>query len=501
MSTAKKFAGQTAIYGVSTVASRVLSFFLTPIYTRAYASGSYGVLTTMFSWASILNAIMAFGMETTFFRYLSKYSENKKRVYNNAFASVVAITILFLLFTLPFTGHIASFIQIGEHTRHSDFTTYVNYFIAILVIDAWCVIPFAKIRADGRPGRYGVIKFINVLVFIALNLTFIWGLPFWLKHHLPGSEWIGHWYTKGWIGYVFLSNLFSSSITLVLLLPELLKVRFDFDLKMLGEMFGYSWPVLIANLSFIVNENLDKLLLGKLLPVNISDHDVGVYGACAKISLFLSIFIQAFRLGAEPFFFSHAKNKNSGQTYARIMDYFVITVCLIFVALVANIEILKYFIKGRDAHQTAIYWTGLGVIPPLIFGYVSLGIYMNLSVWYKLSDQTKYGLYISGVGAILTIVLNVIFIPKYSYMASAWISLIAYTSMMVLSYIWGQKNYPIPYNIKKNLIYIIASVVMVYLSFYLFKRNIFAGNALLLLFAATAFFNEKKELKAIFNRR
>lgn len=501
MSTAKKFAGQTAIYGVSTIASRVLSFFLTPVYTHAYATGIYGVLTTMFSWASILNAVMAFGMETTFFRYLNKYDNNKRVVYNNAFASVFAITILFLVLTLPFVGHIANFIQVGDKSNHADFVKYIDYFISILVIDAWCVIPFAKIRAEGKPGRYGIIKFINVIIFISLNLIFIWGLPFWINHHLIGFGWISGWYIKGWVGYVFLSNLVASIITLLLLLPELLKIKFDFDGKMFAEMFAYSWPVLIANLSFIINENLDKLLLGKLLPQNISVSQVGIYAACAKISLFLSIFVQAFILGAEPFFFSHAKNKNSGQTYARIMDYFVITVCLIFVALVANIDLLKYFVKGHDAKQTMLYWTGLSAVPPLIFGYVSLGIYMNLSVWYKLSDQTKYGLYISGIGAILTIVLNVIFIPKYSYMASAWVSLIAYTVMMILSYIWGQKNYPIPYNVKKNLAYIISSILIVFLSFYIFKRNIFAGDALLLLYALAAFYFERRDLKAIFNKR
>jgi O-antigen/teichoic acid export membrane protein len=269
-------------------------------------------------------------------------------------------------------------------------------------------------------------------------------------------------------------------------------LRFVFDRQMFNNMLLYSWPVLIANLSYIVNENLDKLLLGKLLPPNISEHDLGVYSGCARISIFLSIFIQAFRLGAEPFFFSHAKNKNSGQTYARIMDYFVITVCIIFIAVIANIQILKYYVHNKS------YWVGLDVVPPLLFGYVALGVYMNLSVWYKLSDQTKYGLYISGIGAILTIVLNVLFIPKYSYMASAWVSLIAYATMMVLSYIWGQKNYPIPYNLKKNLAYIISSVIIVYLSFSVFKRNIFAGNILLVLYALTAFYFDGKDLKAIF---
>jgi len=494
LSTAKKFAGQTAIYGVSTIAGRVLSFFLTPLYTHAYKPGVYGILTTVFSYVSILNAVMAFGMETTFFRYLNKYSDNKKRVYNNAFASVFSITIIFLLLTLPFTGHIANFIDVGKVTTHNDFVTYIDFFIAVLVIDAWCVIPFAKIRAEGRPGRYGIIKFINIIIFITLNLLFIWVLPFWIKHHLAGSAWISTWYVKGWVGYVFLSNLVASIVTFFLLLPELLKIRFDFDGKMLLEMYTYSWPVLIANLSFIINENLDKVLLGKLLPQNISLHDVGIYGACAKISLFLSIFIQAFRLGAEPFFFSHAKNKNAGQTYARIMDYFVITVCIIFVGLIANIEILKYFIPNKS------YWVGLPVVPPLVFGYVSLGIYMNLSVWYKLSDQTKYGLYISGVGAILTIVLNVIFIPKYSYMASAWVSLIAYATMMVLSYVWGQKNYPIPYNLKKNGAYIVSSIIIVYLSFYVFNRNIFAGDILLALFVVAALYFEGKDLKAILRK-
>jgi len=281
----------------------------------------------------------------------------------------------------------------------------------------------------------------------------------------------------------------------LMLLPELLQIQIKFDGAMFKGMLIYSWPILIANLSYIINENLDKLLLGKLLDPSISEHEVGVYSGCAKISIFLSIFIQAFRLGAEPFFFNHAKNKNSGQTYARIMNYFVITVCITFVAVTTNIQILKYYVNNRS------YWVGLDVVPPLLFGYVSLGIYMNLSVWYKLSDQTKYGLYISGIGAILTIVLNILFIPKYSYMASAWVSLIAYTVMMILSYIWGQKNYPIPYNVKKNLAYIISSILIVFLSFYIFKRNIFAGDALLLLYALAIFYFERKDLKAIFSKR
>ena len=494
MSTAKKFAGQTAVYGLTTIAQRLLSSLLTPLYTTAYKPAVYSIFSTMFAYASVIQAVLAFGMETTFFRYLNKFPDNKKQVYNNGFWVVFMVTVIFLLLVLPFAHPIAGFIKIGNDVPQSQFEHYIKYFLAILILDAWCVIPFAKLRADGRPGKYGSIKVINIVTMFSLNVIFIFVIPYIIKHGLPGAAWFAHWFIKGWIGYVFISNVVASFITLVLLLPELLKVELSFDRKLFRDMLIYSWPVLIANLSYIINENLDKLLLGKLLPDNISEHDLGVYSGCARISIFLSITIQAFRLGAEPFFFSHAKNKNAGQTYSRIMDYFVIMVCVIFVAVVANIQILKYYVHDKS------YWEGLGVVPPLLFGYVSLGIYMNLSVWYKLSDQTKYGLYISGVGAILTIVLNVLFIPKYSYMASAWVSLLAYAVMMVLSYIWGQKNYPIPYNLKKNLAYIITSILLVYLSFYVFNRNIFIGNALLLLFGGGALFFEWKNLKAIFNR-
>jgi O-antigen/teichoic acid export membrane protein len=499
LSTAKKFAGQTAIYGLSTMVSRMIAFALTPFYARVLPVGGNGIFTAMYGYASIINAILAFGMETTFFRYLNKRSDNKQLVYNNAFGAVIAISVVFLLFSLLFLDDIINFLQAGQVKDHADYSFYVKCFLFILISDAFCVIPFAKIRADGRPIRYGMIKCLNILLVLVLNVFTLFVIPYIIKHHLPGEQWFASWYRPKWVGYVFLSNTIASVLTIFLLLPEILKLRLKFNGVMFKEMFVYSWPVLVANISFIINESIDKAMLKQMLPANINDHEVGVYGMCAKIALFLSIFVQAFRLGAEPFFFSHAKNKNSGDTYARIMNYFIIAVAIICVALIANIDILAHLIVGKHTAKNA-YWAGIGVVPPLLFGYLSLGIYMNLSIWYKLSDQTKYGLYISGIGAVLTIVLNYIFIPKYSYMASAWISLIAYASMMIMSYFWGQKNYPIPYNLKKNLAYIIASVILVYLSFSVFKRNIFIGNALLILFAGAALFMERKELKAIFSK-
>jgi O-antigen/teichoic acid export membrane protein len=495
LSTAKKFAGQTAIYGLSTIIQRLLSSVLTPLYATAYMPGIYGIFTTMFSYASIFNAILSFGMETTFFRYLNKAPDKKREVYNNGFWAVALLTAVFFMLAFPFIHQIAGFIKIGDNTTQLEFERYIKYFIGILVLDNLCVLPFAKLRADGRPMAYAAIKLTNVFVVVALNLIFIFGIPFWINHHMAGAAWLNTWYVKGWVGYVFISNLVASFITFLMLTPQLAWVQFRFNSTMFKNMLSYSWPILVANLSYIINENLDKILLGKLLPAKISEYDVGVYSGCAKLSIFLSIFVQAFRLGAEPFFFSHAKNKNAGVTYARIMNYFVIAICLIFVGIIANIQILKYYVPNHA------YWVGLDVVPPLLFGYVSLGVYMNLSVWYKLSDQTKYGLYISGIGAIVTIVFNIIFIPKYSYMASAWVSFAAYTSMMIMSYIWGQKNYPIPYNLKKNLAYIIISIILVYLSFYVFNRNIFVGNALLILFAGGALLMEGKELKAIFIKR
>ncbi|WP_295800107.1 oligosaccharide flippase family protein [Mucilaginibacter sp.] len=495
MSTAKKFAGQTALYGLTTIVQRLLSSVLTPLYTTTYNPAVYGIFTTMFSYASIFNAILSFGMETTFFRYMNKMPEKKREVYNNGFWAVALLTGLFLLLTFPFVHQIAGFIKIGKNTSQAEYEQYIKYFLGILVLDNLCVLPFAKLRADGRPMVYGLVKVVNIVVMVTLNLVFIFVIPYIIRNHLAGAQWCASWFHGGWVGYVFISNLVASAVTFLMLTPQLAWIQFNFNRSIFSNMLLYSWPVLVANLSFIVNENFDKLLLGKMLDPSYSEHDVGVYSGCAKLSIFLSIFIQAFRLGAEPFFFSHAKNKNAGQTYARIMDYFVITICIMFVGIVANVQILKYYVNNHN------YWVGLDVVPPLLFGYVALGIYMNLSVWYKLSDQTKYGLYISGIGAIVTIVFNYLFIPTYSYMASAWVSFAAYTCMMIMSYVWGQKNYPIPYNVKKNLVYIIISMVFVYLSFYVFKRNIFVGNALLVIFLAGAYFKEGKELKAIFSRR
>lgn len=492
MSTVKKFAGQTAIYGISTVASRVLNFFLTPIYTNVYGKKLYGIFSEMYSYASILNAVLSFGMETTFFRYLNKKEGQKETIYNNTFLVVIFISSLFLITALLFIKPIAILLQDGRTTSLADFTTYIKFFVMILVVDALSVVPFAKLRSEGKPGRYSIFKLINISTFIALNLFFIFGIPYIIKQQLFFVQELANWYRPKWIGYVFLSNLMASILTFALLLPEVWQLKLKANKHLLIEMFGYSWPIFVANLSFIINENIDKIFLSHLLPASISESQTGIYAGCAKLAVFLSIFIMAYRLGAEPFFFNHAKQEHATKTYAKIMNYFVLAISLIFVGIVANLEILKHFIAKE-------FWVGLEVVPILLMGYVSLGIYMNLSIWYKLSDQTKYGLYISGVGAILTIVLNVLFIPRYGFMASAWISLLAYSSMMVLSYILGQKNYPIPYDLKRNIGYISLSIILVVLSFVIFKRNLLIGNILFISFGLLILYLERKEIKKVFS--
>lgn len=501
MSVIKKFLGDTAIYGFSTIISRLLNFILTPIFIRVFAPAVYGIFTKMYSYVSIANAVLAFGMETTYFRYLNKHEDRKQEVYNNAFLTILILASLFLATGFFWAEDIAGMMLNADLSELKDQTRYVQYCVWLAFLDALAVIPFSRLRAEGRPIKYSVIKFVNIGIFISVNMLFLFVIPAIISNGWAAAGWLQSWYRPHWVGYVFIANLAASAAALLLLLPEILKVQFSINGEMLKKMFSYSWPILVANLSFIINENLDKIMLSHYLPESIADRDTGIYGAVAKIAVFLSIFIQAFRLGAEPFFFSHAKQANARQTYAIILQYFVIALTLIFIGLVANIEILKHFINGKNAEERLQYWSGLPAVPLLLFGYMCLGIYMNLSIWYRLSDQTRYGLYISAAGAILTIALNIVLIPRFSYMGSAFVSMLAYATMMVTSYVLGQKHYPIPYQLKRILAYLIVSCIFVVLSFYVFNRNIYLGNGLLLLFLAGIIYFEKDQLKYILSKK
>lgn len=497
MSVLKKFAGQTLIYGLSTIIARLINFVLTPVLVRAYPAQLFGIFTNLYAYAAILNAILAFGMETTFFRFLQKNADRPEDVKNTSFFFILLMSGVFMLATVLFAPGIANWLF---EEKGGEYVDYIYLFVGIVVMDALAVIPFAQIRAAGKPLRFGLIKLTNVATMVAFTMLFVVILPYVVEHEMPGADWIGGWLKDEWIGYVFLSNVIASFVTLLLLIPELSSLKIVYNKALMKEMLLYSTPILIANLSFIINETLDKIFLIKLLPLETGARDLGIYGAASKLAVFLSIFINAFRLGAEPFFFSHAKDPNSGKTYAMIMDYFVIAVCLAVVGIAGNIEILKYFITGSDEAQKAIYWSGLHIVPILLMGYVFLGVYINLSIWYKLSDQTRFGLYISLIGALITIVLNVIFIPGYSYVASAWITAIVYFTMMVLSFTLGQKNYPIPYNVLKNSLYILSAAALTWLCFHVFERNLIAGNAIFAIFILITFFAERKQLFTLLSK-
>lgn len=478
--------------------ARLINFLLTPLFVNKFAPSVYGIFTNMYSWAAMIQAVLAFGMETTFFRFLQKHDHDRAQVNNNSFTIILFTTTLFLITTHLFSAQIATWLNNGSYS--SDYNLYVRYFAWILAADALAVIPFARLRAEGRPFRFALLKLVNILTFIGSNLFFIVAIPWLIQQGGAYPAYFASWYREEWVGYVFLSTLIASGLTLLLLLPEMAKLRPRLDRKLAADMLSYSLPVLIANISFIINEHIDKIMIPKLLPGEAGDRDLGIYGAVSKIAVFLSIAVQAFRLGAEPFFFSYSKNANARQTYALIMDYFVIAVVLVMVGITANIEWLKYFIKGGSPEEQAQYWSGLHIVPILLLNYVLLGIYMNLSIWYKLTDQTRFGLYISGIGAAVTIVLNIVLIPRYSYVGAVWVTAIAYAAMVVTSYLWGQQRYPIPYHVGKNGVYIAVGIAICWLAFDVFDRHIIIGNLLFVGFALTTGLIERKKLMAMLRK-
>lgn len=499
MAAIKKFLSDTVIYGFTTIVSRMLGFLMTPLYLRKFEGAAvYGVYTNFYAWASMLNNVLAFGMETTYFRYLEKVdAADRPKVYNNSFVVTLITSVLLLSLAFTFTPAIAAWFS--QDVAAAEYNIFVQLFALILVADALAVVPFARLRAQGRPMRYSALKFVNIFVTIGSNLFFFVFLPAWASSSAFWADIANGWFVEGWIGYVFISNLLASAITLLLLIPELLQLRLRIDRPLLRSMLLYSFPIMVANISFIINENLDKMFFPRLIPGERGEVELGIYGAVAKLAIFLQLFVTAFRLGAEPFFFAFSKNEHAQRTYAKIMEYFVILMVVGMVALTTNLSWLKSFIQGNEL-QPDVYWPGLKIVPLLLFNYVLLGIYMNLSVWYKLTDQTRYGLYISGIGALVTIALNVLLIPKYSYVGAVASTTIVYVLMVGLSWFWGQKHYPIPYPVAKIGAYLVAGLLLSVLSYFVLDSHVIRSNALLLLFVLTIGVLERKNIQQLMRR-
>lgn len=425
-------------------------------------------------------------METGFFRFYN--SENdKQNVIATTTISIFWSTIFFLFGALIFRNSLAALANVDVQ--------YVTYSIWILALDALVIIPFSKLRANQRPIKYAAIKIGSVIVNLGLNIFFLLYLP-QLAEANPNSVLDNLYFENFEIGYIFVANLLASLLTLVVLSPNYLNLNRNFDPILWKKMMKYGLPILVAGIAFAVNEHLDKILLGWWLPENIAKSEAGVYSACYKLGLFMVLFATAFRLGIEPFFFSHSKNENAPTTYAIITKYFVIFGSLILLSVIVFADVLKFLLLDDKS-----YWEAMKVVPLIILANFCLGIYNNLSVWYKLTDKTQIGAYISIVGAILTLVLNYLLIPKYSYYGSAIATIIAYGSMMVISYVLGNKYYPIPYDMEKIGRYLGLSILFSIISFYGFRENYFVGIPLLIGFMYFIYHNEKETILGFLKRK
>lgn len=486
MSLFKKLFQQTFIYGLATVLPRALAIVLVPLYTAVLKPSDFGIYATLMSYLILGNVLLSYGMETAFFRFIHKDTSKKNIVQSTALTSLTISTLLFLGIALLAREPLAQFL---------DFKTeYITYGLLILALDALVILPFVWFRANERPMKYAIIKIVNVCINLGFNLFFFLILP---KLAISNSDsfWSSIYSEENKVVYIFISNLIASGFTLLILLPRYINIGFGFDASIWKKMLKYALPVLVAGIAFSINEAFDKILLKYLLPADIAESEVGVYAACYKLGVFMTLFGTAFRLGIEPFFFKHASAEKAKDTYATITKYFVIFGSLILLFVIVYIDFFKeLLISDSD------YWVALTIVPIILLANLCLGIYHNLSVWYKVTDRTKYGAYISITGAIITLALNFALIPIMSYMGSAIATLAAYGTMMLLSYFFGRKYYAVPYNLKKIGGYLSLAIVFSALSFYVFERNMLIGSALLLVFLLLTFISEKKELKRILRR-
>lgn len=435
----KKLLGQTAIYGLPSILGRFLNYCLVFLHTNIFVTSNYGVQNYFYAIAAFMAVVLTYGMETAYFRYTS-LADDKERVFSTAQYSLYLTTIPILALLLIFAPNIAAFLG---YPNNAD---YVVWFALMLSFDALCAIPFARLRVQNKALKFASLKFFNIVVNIAFNLIFLLWFPTWYAN-AGGQGIIALLYNPQWnVEYVFLANLIASTLTFIMLLPSAINLKAGFDKELWKQMFIYAFPLLFFGMAGIVNETFDRILLRYLLPSDIAEAQIGIYGACYKISILMTIFIQAYKYAAEPFFFSYSKEKDAKQTYADLMTYFVIATSFIFLATTLFMDVALLMI-GKDFRE------GKEIIPILLMANLFLGVFYNLSIWYKLSNQTKYGAYIAIAGAVVTIAANLILIPRMGYQGSAWATFICYAMMMLVSFVLGHKYYPIPYNYKKLLFY------------------------------------------------
>ncbi len=479
-------------YGLSSIFASFLNYLLTPYLTHYMSAAVYGEMSLIYAAIPFMNVVYTYGMETTFFRFSNK-DHNGRHVYNIGSISLIGTSLLFTSLLLLWRDPLATLLRIEKHPE------FVTWAAAIIAIDTLSTLPFAKLRNDGRPRKYAFIKVAGILLNIALVVFFYGILPGYAKAH-PAS-FIAGWYDPSLgAGYYILANLAMSAFTFLLLLPEFFSVRLEWDGKLWKQMIVYSAPLLIVGFGGVINETFDRLMLGWWSPAATEmgkKAEVGIYSACYKLSILITLFVRAFRMGAEPFFFQQARGEDAPKTYARVMDYFVMILCVMFLVVMLYLDIWKEFIRNPQM------WVGLSVVPLLLIANMCLGVYYNMAIWYKLSHKTNAGATITIIGAAITLIINYIFIPYYSYMACACATLACYGGMMLISYFWGQKVYPIPYKAGK-LLRMFGVMLLVYFFHYIVCQyvngtgmRLLSGTAFMLIYLGYLFSTQKQELRAL----
>jgi len=475
LSVLKGFVKDTAVYGLATILPRLMNLFLISLHTDSLETSGYADNTAFYVGAAFLNVLLAYGMETAFFRFFSK-AEDENKVYSTVLIALTVTSLIAFAVLYALREPICEALELPVE--------YYGYLLGVTILDALVVAPFAYLRAKGKALRFTGIKITNLAIYVVLNILFLWAIP---EFNMQFS-----WYDPtALLTYIFAANLAASAVTFLLIAPDFFKIKLVFDKQLFGQLWQYGWPVLVAGLAFVVNENLDKLLIGNMLDKDI----MGAYSGCYKLAVFMTIFIQAFRLGAEPFFFSHAKNKNAPTTYATILKYFVVVGAAGLLFIVCFIDFFKALLISDSS-----YFKAIEIVPYILLANLFLGIYHNLSVWYKLTDKTRYGMYFSILGAALTIALNWYFIPLIGFMASAYTTVVAYGTMMLISYFYGQKYYQIPYNVSRISMYLILATSGALISFYFFRSNYGVNSIIFLAFMGLTLLLEQKELKTILGR-
>ena len=483
MSGLKQLASQTAIYGISSILGRALNFLLVGLHTRVLGQESYGINTDLYVIIAFLMVVLSFGMETTFFRFANKNPEKKETIYASALVFVVSLLLVFTaLFALNFDG-------LTQVLRYEKFPYLLWISMVILALDVLSALPFARLRLENKAWRFASIRLLQIGLTIILNLFIFLAVPYFNINILPAPT----EYPNG-VTYIFVINIIASGFMVLLLLPQLLQLKMAaIDVKYLRQMLVYSTPLVIAGLAGTINELVDRQMLKYLLPEDTSMAQVGVYGAVYKISIFMTLVIQAFRYAAEPFFFQSATNKNAKETYAVVLKYFVFAMSFMLFGITAFIDIVKYFVGEKFQY-------GIYIVPILLAANFFLGMQVNLSIWFKVTDKTRFGAYISIFGALVTIILNLFLIPKIGFEGAAITTLVCYFSIALVTYLLGQKFYPIPYEMPKILLAIVISFTCTALSFYMFRGNIVVNILLGVLLISTIYLSDKKNINKLLRR-